>query len=112
MKKRNIAAITAVGVIVLWEMGVRPHVIKSQLISSLEKLEITQCQSAITTIDWAALKQKPPQSIDGVTAILGEGCRGELGTIAYEFGQFILSVSPREDGSVDMKWSEEDGSDI
>ena len=103
MKLKNIAALVALAAVAGWEIGLRPHVVRSLMMARLRSLEIEQCQASIDQLDWARLKQNPPRSLPEAEQLLGDGCRGELGALAYEFQQYLLQLEETEDG-LKMEW--------
>ncbi|MBP0008061.1 hypothetical protein [Roseofilum sp. Belize Diploria] len=105
MKIKNWAALIAIATIAAWELGLRPHLIQSRLMAKLTAIQSSQCSAFISSMDWAQLKSKPPQSLTEVQSLIGEGCREELGAIAYEFQTHRLIITENDDG-LTMVWED------
>ena len=110
MKIKNWAALIAIASVAAWELGLRPHIIQSRLMARLTAIQSSQCSAFITSMDWAQLKAEPPKSLAEVQSLIGEGCRGELGAIAYEFQSHRLVITETDEG-LTMVWEDSaDGS--
>lgn len=105
MKLKNIAALIALAAVAGWKMGIEPRWVQFQAMQRLHAFEIEQCAAAIDQIQWARLKESPPTSIEEAQQLLGEGCRGELGALAYRFEQYILELAQSQEG-LEMEWSD------
>ena len=105
MKLKNILILSAIAGVAIWEIQIRPNLPWwVRVVTPLSNEIATECSAVLTQVDWIKIEQNPPQSLDDLKNLIGEGCPGALGSATWELMGYLLKASTLEDGSLQIEW--------
>lgn len=105
MKFRSFLILGVIVGIGIWEIQIRPNLPWwVRAFTPLSNEIATECHAPLTQVDWVKIEQNPPQTLEDLNRLIGEGCPQALGAATWELAGYILKATTLEDGTLQIEW--------